>query len=101
MILHGDLERILISAEDIQRRVAELGRAITEEYKDAPEQDKPGTFLGRFIDAALAHKYMVTQAVYSSGSLMAGNPEEGKKRPFQWFLDLVKISKEQKKGGQP
>ena len=72
-----------------------------EEYKDAPEQDKPGTFLGRFIDAALAQKNMVTQAVYSSGSLMAGNPEEGKKRPFQWFFDLVKISKEQKKGGQP
>ena len=72
-----------------------------QEYKDAPEQDKPGTFLGRFIDAALAQKNMVTQAVYSSGSLMAGNPEEGKKRPFQWFFDLVKISKEQKKGGQP
>ena len=72
-----------------------------QEYKDAPEQDKPGTFLGRFIDAALAQKNMVTQAVYSSGSLMAGNPAEGKKRPFQWFFDLVKISKEQKKGGQP
>ena len=37
MILHGDLERILISAEDIKKRVAELGQAITEEYKDAEE----------------------------------------------------------------
>ncbi|MBR3504023.1 MAG: hypoxanthine phosphoribosyltransferase [Clostridia bacterium] len=37
MILHEDLDRILITAEDIKKRVAELGRAITEEYRDAPE----------------------------------------------------------------
>ncbi len=37
MILHEDLDRILINAEDIKKRVAELGRAITEEYRDAPE----------------------------------------------------------------
>lgn len=71
------------------------------EYRNAQKQDRPDTFLGRFIDAALAQKNMVTQAVYSSGSLMSGNLEEGKTRPFQWFFDLIKISKEQKKGGQP
>ena len=37
MKLHEDLERILIAEADIQRRVAELGQAISEEYKDAPE----------------------------------------------------------------
>ncbi len=37
MKLHEDLERILITRDEIQARVAELGRMITEEYRDAPE----------------------------------------------------------------
>ena len=37
MKMYEDLEKILITEEEIRTRVAELGRAITEEYKDAPE----------------------------------------------------------------
>ncbi len=37
MKLYEDLERILITEQEIRTRVAELGRAITEEYRDAPE----------------------------------------------------------------
>ena len=37
MKLYGDLEKILITADEIKARVAELGQAITEEYRDAPE----------------------------------------------------------------
>ena len=37
MKLHEDLEKVLISEEEIKRRVAEMGRQITEDYKDDPE----------------------------------------------------------------
>lgn len=37
MKLHEDLERILISKEEISRRVAEMGQQISQDYKDASE----------------------------------------------------------------
>ena len=40
------------------------------EYKDAAE--KRGTFLGRFIAAALAQKSMVTDKIYASGNRLTG-----------------------------
>lgn len=42
------------------------------EYRDAPEEERPQTFLGRFIDAALAQKSMVTNSIYTSGNILAG-----------------------------
>ncbi len=37
MAIHEDLDRILITEEQIRARVDELGRAITEDYKDDPD----------------------------------------------------------------
>ena len=34
MKLHGDLEKVLISEQEIKRRVAEMGRQIGEDYRD-------------------------------------------------------------------
>jgi len=42
------------------------------EYIDAPEEEKAQTFLGRFTEAAIAQKGMVTNAIYTSGNRLAG-----------------------------
>ena len=34
--------------------------------------EKKETFLGKFIDAAINHKAMVTSKIYESGSMLAG-----------------------------
>lgn len=41
-----------------------------DEYLNAAE--KKETFLGKFIDAAINHKAMVTSKIYESGSMLAG-----------------------------
>ena len=42
------------------------------EYKQAPTDDKDDTFLGSYIDAALAQKTMVTNQIFQSDNLLAG-----------------------------
>ena len=43
-----------------------------QEYISADAQEKPETFLGRFISAATAQKSMVTSKIFKSKSLLAG-----------------------------
>ena len=43
-----------------------------EEYKNAKEEDKDKTFLGRYVLAALAQKSLVTKRVFESKSKLAG-----------------------------
>ena len=47
------------------------------EYTDAA--DKDGTFLGKFINAALAQKGMVTYSIFQSGNKLAGDSLKKKK----------------------
>lgn len=44
----------------------------TKEYTSASKKEKDNTFLGRFIDAAIRQKSMVTDEIYKSGSILAG-----------------------------
>ena len=44
----------------------------TAEYTGAPIEEREETFLGRFFDAAIAQKRMVTYQIYSSGNDLAG-----------------------------
>ena len=53
-----------------------------QEYIDAPSDQKDETFLGKFINAALAQKGMVTDKIFKSGNLLAGyTVEDEKKEP--------------------
>lgn len=58
------------------------------EYLDAPESEKDGTFLGRFILAALAQKSMVTNRIFKSGSLLAGYSVELRSDRFRGMRDF-------------
>ncbi len=51
-----------------------------EEYIRAGEADKKNTYLGMFIDSALAHKEMVSAAIASSGNRLAGLSVSGRKK---------------------
>ena len=42
------------------------------EYTEADEEHKKDTFLGKFIDGAIAHKAMVSNEISSSGNFLAG-----------------------------
>ncbi|MBR6918362.1 MAG: hypothetical protein IKN38_09270, partial [Clostridia bacterium] len=48
------------------------------EYRDA--DDKPDSFLGRFISAALAQKSMVTESICRSGNPLAGHSADPKNK---------------------
>ncbi len=43
-----------------------------KEYKEASEEDKPKTWMGQFLNAAIAQKSMVTNRIHKSGSTLAG-----------------------------
>jgi hypothetical protein len=53
-----------------------------KEYTDAGMDSRNETFLGQYIQAALAHKIMVTEKIIASGNTLAGET-----------LDFVKIEK--------
>ena len=42
------------------------------EYKNAGEEAKNETFLGKYFQAAMAHKVMVTEKIIASGNTLAG-----------------------------
>ena len=64
-----------------------------EEYRSTDTDEKDGTFLGRFILAALAQKSMVTNKIFRSGNILAGYsvefPEKGFKgiRAYRMLLE--------------
>ena len=37
-MLHEDIEKVVFSEEQIQKRIAEMAKQITEDYKDAQEE---------------------------------------------------------------
>ena len=62
-----------------------------EEYKNA--EDKDGTFLGRFILAALSQKSMVTNKIFTSGNSLAGFSIDYKKKGFGGIKDYLMLVK--------
>ena len=71
-----------------------------EEYLKAEKEDKEGTFLGRFIRAALSQKSMVTRQIYESGNLLAGYSVEYGKSKFLGIRDFIRHAELEKRGGQ-
>lgn len=65
--------------------------ACRDEYAAAEEQEKDGTFLGRFILAALAQKSMVTNRIFISGNLLAGFSADYRKEGFRGIKDFIKL----------
>jgi hypothetical protein len=65
--------------------------AYVEEYKNA--EDKNGTFLGRFILAALSQKSMVTNKIFSSGNTLAGFSIDYQKKGFGGIKDYMTLVK--------
>ena len=59
------------------------------EYKQAPTDDKDDTFLGGYIDAALAQKTMVTHQIYQSDNLLAGYSVEYSESRFLGIRDFI------------
>ena len=43
-----------------------------EEFMSAPQSERDDTFIGKFVLAAMAHKAMVTNRIYSTGNKLAG-----------------------------
>ena len=66
-------------------------RRYQDEYKQAAAEDKDGTFLGKFIIAALAQKSMVTNRIYRSGNRLAGVSVDYVKWGFKGIRDFRKL----------
>ena len=64
-----------------------------QEYMSASDDDRDGTFLGRFIIAALAQKSMVTNRVYSTGNKLAGYSVDYRRRGFKGIKAYRKLIK--------
>lgn len=65
-----------------------------DEYRSAGEDGKDSSFLGRFFLAALAQKSMVTNRIFTSGSLIAGISIDFDKKGFRGMKDFRKLVKE-------
>ena len=93
-------KRQLDACEDWRRLGEELsGQEIPEydtdryreEYRQAAEEDRDGTFLGKFFVGALAQKSMVTGKIYESGSKLAGYAVDYQKKGFRGIRDFEKL----------
>lgn len=62
-----------------------------EEYAEASAEDKDNTFLGKFIRHALAHKSMVTGAIFETGNLLAGISVNYWDKGFKGIKDYKKL----------
>ena len=67
-----------------------------DEYRNAA--DKDGTFLGKFILAALAQKSMVTNRIFTSGNLLAGFSVDFEAKGFRGIRDYRKLLDQAKEG---
>ena len=70
----------------------------TGEYLAADGEEKDGTFLGAFFIAALAQKSMVTNAIFRSGSLIAGFSVDFEEKGFRGIRDFRKLMEQRKEG---
>lgn len=69
------------------------------EYRDAPKEEKDGSFLGRFFLAAMAQKSMVTNKIFKSGSLLAGFSVDYSEKGFKGIRDFIKLVEARRGGG--
>ena len=65
--------------------------AHVQEYVDAPADGKDETYLGKFILAALAHKGMVVNRVWSSGNPLAGRSIDYDEKGFAGMKDFLPL----------
>ncbi|MCR5054128.1 MAG: hypothetical protein K6A69_04730 [Lachnospiraceae bacterium] len=65
--------------------------AFQQEYMDAAEEEKDNTVLGRFINAAIAQKSMVTSCIYRSKNMLAGYTIDP--RPTEQIKAFLKSAK--------
>ena len=70
------------------------------EYKQASVDDKDATFLGSYIDAALAQKTMVTNQIFQSDNLLAGYSVEYNESRFLGIRDFIHYVENKKKKGK-
>ncbi len=61
------------------------------EYLAADREEKDGTFLGAFFLAAMAQKSMVTNAIFRSGSLLAGFSVDFSEKGFRGIRDYRRL----------
>ena len=61
------------------------------EYMKAPANEKNGTFLGKFIVAALAQKSFVTHNIFESKNPLAGISVDYDKKGFKGIKDYAKL----------
>ena len=69
-----------------------------EEYMKADKASKDDTYLGKFINAALAQKSMVTNRIYKSGNKLAGISVDYDSIGFKGQRDYLKLAKYFRKG---
>ncbi|MCR5137384.1 MAG: hypothetical protein K6C12_09835 [Oscillospiraceae bacterium] len=78
-----------LSGEEIEDFDVEKYQA---EYVAATEAEKSGTFLGRFILAALAQKSMVTNKIFRSGNLLAGFSVDYGEKGLKGMRDYFRLA---------
>lgn len=69
------------------------------EYKDAVKDAKNGTFLGKFILAAMSQKSMVTNKIFTSGNMLAGFSVDYGKKGFGGIRDYLRLVTEDREIG--
>jgi hypothetical protein len=68
-----------------------------EEYRKADKASKDDTYIGKFVNAALAQKSMVTNRIYKSGNKLAGISVDYDSIGFKGQRDYLKLAKFRKK----
>lgn len=68
------------------------------EYTTAEKNEKNETFLGKFILAAMAQKSMVTNKIFTSGSLLAGYSIDFSEKGFAGIKDYKMLVEHLQKG---
>ena len=74
--------------------------AVQQEYRDAAQDKKNATVLGKFILAALAQKSMVTNRIFRSGSLLAGYSVDFRDKGFRGMKDFRKLVEQVREEGR-
>jgi hypothetical protein len=64
-----------------------------EEYRKADKASKDDTYIGKFVNAALAQKSMVTNRIYKSGNKLAGISVDYNSIGFKGQRDYLKLAK--------
>lgn len=75
----------------------DIGR-YQSEYIICPEKKKNETFLGKFINAALRQKSMVTHEIFRSGNILAGISIDFKENGFKGIKDYRELIEDIKSG---